>query len=64
MCWRVRHGVPEKINPDDSGLRTGRGEDDARKYHGYTAALDSRLNEKAYIVPGLGDAGDRIFGTN
>ena len=28
-----------------------------------TAALDSHLNEKAYIVPGLGDAGDRIFGT-
>lgn len=29
----------------------------------FTAALDSHLNEKAYIVPGLGDAGDRIFGT-
>lgn len=29
----------------------------------YTAALDSHLNENAYIVPGLGDAGDRIFGT-
>ena len=29
----------------------------------YTAALDSHLNEKGYIVPGLGDAGDRIFGT-
>jgi uracil phosphoribosyltransferase len=29
----------------------------------YVAALDSHLNEKAYIVPGLGDAGDRIFGT-
>lgn len=28
-----------------------------------TAALDSHLNECAYIVPGLGDAGDRIFGT-
>ena len=28
-----------------------------------TAALDSRLNEKGYIVPGLGDAGDRMFGT-
>ncbi len=27
------------------------------------AALDERLNEKAYIVPGLGDAGDRIYGT-
>lgn len=29
----------------------------------YTAALDERLNEHDYIVPGLGDAGDRIFGT-
>ena len=29
----------------------------------YTAALDEKLNENAYIVPGLGDAGDRIFGT-
>ena len=29
----------------------------------YTASLDDHLNEHAYIVPGLGDAGDRIFGT-
>ena len=29
----------------------------------YTAALDEKLNEHAYIVPGLGDAGDRLFGT-
>ncbi len=29
----------------------------------YTAALDDHLNEHGYIVPGLGDAGDRIFGT-
>ena len=29
----------------------------------YSAALDEKLNEHAYIVPGLGDAGDRIFGT-
>lgn len=29
----------------------------------YIAAKDDRLNENAYIVPGLGDAGDRIFGT-
>ena len=31
--------------------------------HIYTAALDAGLNEKAYIVPGLGDFGDRLFGT-
>lgn len=30
----------------------------------YIAALDERLDEKGYIVPGLGDAGDRMFGTN
>ena len=29
----------------------------------YIGALDERLNERKYIVPGLGDAGDRIFGT-
>ena len=29
----------------------------------YTAAVDSRLNDHGYIVPGLGDAGDRLFGT-
>ena len=29
----------------------------------YAAALDERLNEKGYIVPGLGDAGDRMYGT-
>ena len=31
--------------------------------HIYLASLDDRLNEKGYILPGLGDAGDRIFGT-
>lgn len=31
--------------------------------HLYLGALDSHLNEKGYIVPGLGDAGDRLFGT-
>jgi uracil phosphoribosyltransferase len=29
----------------------------------FTAAIDRRLNEKGYILPGLGDAGDRLFGT-
>lgn len=38
----------------------------AREHPGvpvYTAAMDECLNEKGYIVPGLGDAGDRLFGT-
>jgi len=29
----------------------------------FTAAVDKKLNERGYIVPGLGDAGDRLFGT-
>jgi len=29
----------------------------------YTASIDSHLNEQGYIIPGLGDAGDKIFGT-
>ena len=29
----------------------------------FTAAVDEKLNDHAYILPGLGDAGDRIFGT-
>ena len=29
----------------------------------YIGALDQKLNDHGYIVPGLGDAGDRIFGT-
>lgn len=29
----------------------------------YTAAIDNRLNEHGYIIPGLGDAGDRLYGT-
>ena len=31
--------------------------------HIYTASLDRQLNELGYILPGLGDAGDRLFGT-
>jgi uracil phosphoribosyltransferase len=30
----------------------------------YSAALDRELNERGYILPGLGDAGDRLFGTD
>jgi uracil phosphoribosyltransferase len=29
----------------------------------WTAAIDERLNDHGYIIPGLGDAGDRMFGT-
>ena len=30
----------------------------------YAAAIDEKLNENKYIVPGLGDAGDRLYGTS
>ena len=43
------------------GLRQVRGEHPDVPV--YTAAVDQGLNQKAYIVPGLGDAGDRYFGT-
>ena len=39
-------------------------EHNERKYFNiYTCSIDEKLNEKGYIVPGLGDAGDRLFGT-
>jgi len=38
-------------------------ENDHPDVHIYLAVLDEKLNEKGYIVPGLGDAGDRLFGT-
>jgi uracil phosphoribosyltransferase len=31
--------------------------------HVWTAAIDERLNERGYIVPGIGDVGDRMYGT-
>ena len=51
MCWvGVPQGVEavEKAHPD---------------VHIYLASLDEKLTEKGYIIPGLGDAGDIIFGT-
>ncbi|WP_054894597.1 MULTISPECIES: uracil phosphoribosyltransferase [unclassified Pseudomonas] len=57
-CWEIRAmvlvaapegiEVVEKAHPD---------------VQIYTASIDQRLNEHGYIVPGLGDAGDKIFGT-
>lgn len=63
----VRHGVPEEkiilmhLVAVPEGVKTVR--ETYKKLQIFTAALDSHLNENAYIVPGLGDAGDRIFGT-
>jgi len=63
----VRHGVPSaKIilmclvaAPEGVKVLESRYPDVAI----YTASLDEKLNENAYILPGLGDAGDRLFGT-
>jgi uracil phosphoribosyltransferase len=48
-------------------LAAPEGIEELRKHHPdvriYTASVDSHLNDHAYIVPGLGDAGDRLFGT-
>ena len=63
----IRHGIqPEKIRAMalvsvPEGLRTFF--QHHPKIQVYSAALDERLNENAYIVPGLGDAGDRMYGT-
>ena len=38
-------------------------QEDHRDVDIFCAALDEKLNDHAYIIPGLGDAGDRIFGT-
>ncbi len=64
----IRHGVPEEkiilltLVSAPEGVKALR--ETYKKLPIFTAALDSHLNDKAYIVPGLGDAGDRIFGTN
>lgn len=63
----VRHGVPpEKIRfmalvaaPEGVTVLS----DAYPQIPVYVAALDEKLNDRAYIVPGLGDAGDRLFGT-
>jgi len=62
-----RHGVPDErirmvaLVAAPEGVKTYSDAHPTSRI--WTAALDERLNEKAYIVPGLGDAGDRLFGT-
>jgi uracil phosphoribosyltransferase len=50
--------APEGIDAMQAALG-----DEATPVTVVTAALDERLNEKGYIVPGLGDAGDRLYGS-
>lgn len=62
-----RHGVEDEdirflsLVAAPEGVRTF--QEAHRSVPIYTASLDDKLNEHAYIVPGLGDAGDRLFGT-
>lgn len=51
MCLVAAPQGVQEVNADHPDVRI------------YVAALDDKLNDKGYIVPGLGDAGDRIFGT-
>jgi len=54
ICFMCLVAAPEgvrKMNQDHPDVKI------------YCVALDDGLNEKGYILPGLGDAGDRIFGT-
>ena len=51
MCLVAAPGGVEKLNAAHPDVPI------------YTVVLDDHLNEHGYIVPGLGDAGDRIFGT-
>ena len=51
MCLVAAPQGVQKVNADHPDVRI------------YVATLDDKLNDQGYIVPGLGDAGDRIFGT-
>ena len=51
------------INRLDTGKRTAPSAVNWQEIDIYVAAIDERLNEHGYILPGLGDAGDRQFGT-
>ena len=62
-----RHGVPDEMIRFMALVAAPEGMEVFAASHPkvqvFCAALDLRLNEHAYIVPGLGDAGDRLFGT-
>jgi uracil phosphoribosyltransferase len=51
--------APEGIKAIDERFNSR----DKKKFHIYTCSIDEGLNDKGYIVPGLGDAGDRLYGT-
>ncbi|HTZ92846.1 MAG TPA: uracil phosphoribosyltransferase [Streptosporangiaceae bacterium] len=55
--------APEGLARLDAEFPDGAGSPDSVKVSVVTGTVDARLNDKGYIVPGLGDAGDRLFGT-
>jgi uracil phosphoribosyltransferase len=63
----IRHGIPPEKIRTMSLVAAPEGVKQFFLHHPdikvYCAALDKELNENAYIVPGLGDAGDRMYGT-
>jgi uracil phosphoribosyltransferase len=63
---RLKETKPKSIK-FVSLLCSPEGRDYFHEYHPdvpiFTAAMDEKINEKGYIIPGLGDAGDRLFGT-
>ena len=70
--WRGgerRFAAGERIHTENSWKYTVDGFGDLLRASGladvrcWTAAVDSHLNAQGYIIPGLGDAGDKIFGT-
>src|SRR3990172_6930827 len=57
---RARHGRPVNLGAGREGIRCVRANYPTVPI--FTAAIDRHLNDKGYILPGLGDAGDRLFG--
>ena len=63
MHCTLTHTLTHNSTPVDTCRALGSFQEAHPAVEMYLAALDERLNEHAYIIPGLGDAGDRIFGT-
>ena len=55
--------LKQKLRPSRDGPGIAKVEAKHPDVDIYVAAVDQRLNEVGYILPGLGDAGDKIFGT-
>ena len=70
MCYAIeelkKHGIKKIVVASIVAAPEGLKEvfSKHRNVKVYTCSLDKKLNNKGYIVPGLGDAGDRLFGTH